>query len=370
MSLILKSVKDLWSKIYLWIFCNFFTFIIMITLSRKRKRMSHDNGIGAIGKVKIVNDQNFPAHEFFAPGRIFDVRIRHASATFLDDAMNCIRSMSIKFSKEKFKSPFDLEMNTGEISLFWSAWSFFKFASMRKEKYGIEYTNYYKNYPEGLKGAILALRRNPDSFHDLRYYAKTPFQFVGTDKIKRYAKYRIRPFDDIKESGIAEHLCERNICNQRVLSHESRGRNYLKEEYIQRVKNQEVKYKLEIQTRFAQDDEDPEIFNNMVTWPEEIYPWHDLAVIEIEKTLNWEESTRTGFSLKNMPKTLGYIPAKSIYDYNSLNYMRAHSEWARKARMLSYKFRKFPEEIPNDDDRNSEDWTKIQKVKHKNLLRS
>ncbi len=370
MKLIMRTISDIGAKIYLWIFCNFFTFIIMITLSRKRKRMSHDNGIGAIGKVTIVKNQEFPAHDFFVPGRVFDVKIRHASATFLDDAMNCIRSMSIKFSKEEFKSPFDLEMNTGEISLFWSAWSFFKFAQMRREKFGIEYPDYYKKYPEGLRGAKLALRRNPDSFHDLRYYAKTPFQFMGTDKIKRYAKYRIKPFENIKETGIEDRYCNRNVCNQRVLSYETRGRNYLKDEYVERVKKQEVKYMLQIQVRMAHDDENPEIFNNMLPWPEELFPWHDLAVLDIERTLDWEASTRMGFSLNNMPKTLGYIPAKSIYDYNSLNYMRAHSEWARKARMLSYKFRKFPKEIPNNDDRNSEDWTKIQKVKHANLLRS
>ena len=102
--------------------------------------------------------------------------------------------MSIKFSRHHIKSEFDIEMNTGEISLFWSAYSFFKFAQLRQEKYGVEYINYYKKYPEGLTGAQVALRRNPDSFHDLRYYAKTPFKFEGSDNIKRYAKYRVRPF--------------------------------------------------------------------------------------------------------------------------------------------------------------------------------
>ncbi len=331
--------------------------------------MSHDNGIAAIGKATIVGNQKFPKHEFFVPGKVFDCRIRHASATFLDDAMNCIRSMSIKFSKEEFKSPFDLEMNTGEISLFWSAWSFFKFAAMRKERYGVEYPEYYQKYPEGLKGAKLALRRNPDSFHDLRYYAKTPFQFTGTDQIKRYAKYRVIPYGDLEETGIIEHLCDRETSNQRILPEENRGRNYLKREFQKRVRTQEVKYRLQIQTRMAQDDEDPEIFNNMVPWCEEIYPWHDLAILEMEKTLDWEGSTRTSFSLKNMPKTLGYIPATDIYDYNSLNYMRAHSEWARRMRMLSYKFRKFPKEIPNNNYRNSGDWKKVQKYKYTKFMR-
>lgn len=367
---IYNRIKELFAKIYLWIFSNFFTWIIVLTLSlTKRKRMSHDNGIGGTGKITIVKNPTFPPHKFFSPGRVFDARIRHASATFLDDAMNCIRSMSIKFSRHHIKSEFDIEMNTGAISLFWSAHSFFKFAQLRQEKYGVEYINYYKKYPEGLTGAQEALRRNPDSFHDLRYYAKTPFKFEGSDNIKRYAKYRVRPFEDIPETGIMKNPSDIDTGNQRILPHETRGRNYLKEEYQERVKNKGAKYMMQIQTRMAQDDDDPEIFNNMVPWDEKAFPWHDLAVIEIDETLDWIESTKSCFSLNNMPKSLGIIPAKSIYDYNSLNYMRAHSETARRARLLSYKLFGYPKEIPNNDDRNSQDWAKIQKNVPSKIIR-
>ena len=96
----------------------------------------------------------------------------------------------------------------------------------------------------------------------------------------------------------------------------------------------------------------------MVVWDEEEHPWMDLAYFEIERTLDWKESTMTTFSVKNMPKTLGVLPAQSIYDYNSLNYFRTHSEIARHARRLSYKFFGFPPEIPNNDLRNSSDWAK------------
>jgi hypothetical protein len=41
-----------------------------------------------------------------------------------------------------------------------------------------------------------------------------------------------------------------------------------------------------------------------VIWDESVYPWQELAVIDIEKTLDWEESLLTTFSVKNMPKTL------------------------------------------------------------------
>ena len=53
---------------------------------------------------------------------------------------------------------------------------------------------------------------------------------------------------------------------------------------------------------------------------------------------------------------LGVLPAKSIFDYNSLNYLRAHSELARKARILSYKVYGMVPPIPDNDNRNVSDW--------------
>lgn len=366
-----SGIHRFWDKIYLWMFSQVFSLAIALMLSLpKRKRMSHDNGIGGSGQITIVKNQKFPAHPFFPPGKVYPARIRHASATFLDDAMNCIRSMSIKFSDHHFKSPFDIEMNSGEISLFWSAYSFVQFAKLRMEKYGVEYIEYYKKYPEGLKGAEVALRRNPSSFQNLRYYCKTPFMYIGEDKIKRYAKYRVRPLDDAPETGINLNMDPIDVGNQRILPHETRGRNYLKYEYEERVKREGAKYMMQIQTRIAQDDDDPEIFNNMIPWDEQSHPWHDLAIIEIDKALDWKESTLTSFSLNHMPKTLGIIPAKSVYDYNSLNYLRSHSEKARLARLLSYKVFGFPKPIPNNDIRNSEDWAMIQREKVSNISRN
>jgi len=110
---------------------------------------------------------------------------------------------------------------------------------------------------------------------------------------------------------------------------------------------------MQIQTRKAVKNEDPEIFNNMVVWDEEDYAWHDLAVITIDETLDWTDSNLTSFSLNNMPKNLGIIPAESIYDYNSLNYMRSHSEIARRARIFAYKLFGGPKAIPDNDNRNS-----------------
>jgi len=344
-------------KLVLWLYARFFGLMLALFLCfPHRKRMSHDNGIAATGKLRIVDDPEFPANDFFTPGREFPVRIRHASATFLDDAMNCIRSLSIKLSDHHIKSPFDIEMNTGETSLFWSAVSFLKFAKMRKEQYGIEYRNFNRQYPNGLTASQEAGRRHASSFHNLHYYCKTPFLYIGTDGIKRYAKYRAIPADGEPETGIDHDPSEWDQCNQRILPHETRGRNYLKYEYEDRVRREGARYRLQIQTHPASDDEDPEVFNNMVVWDENAYPWRDLGIMTIDRTLDWVDSTMTTFSVNNMPKGLGVIPANSIFDYNSLNYMRVHSEIARKARLLSYKVFGMVPPIPDNDNRNVSDW--------------
>jgi len=155
---------------------------------------------------------------------------------------------------------------------------------------------------------------------------------------------------------VREDLSDSDTCNQRVLPYETRSRNYLKYEYEDRVAREGAHYRLQIQLHQASNDDDPEIFNNMVLWDEGILPWQDLAEFKIEKTLDWKESILTTFSVNNMPKNLGILPAKSIYDYNSLNYLRGHSEVARKARLLSLKIFGMVPPIPDNDNRNAEDW--------------
>lgn len=355
--IIYNKIAGAIDKIILWWTAKWFGFLVAVFVSFfARKRMSHDNGIAGLGALRIVDDPKFPAHDFFAPGKEYPVRIRHATATYLDDAVNGIRSIAIKFSHHHFRSPFDIEMNAGPTTLFWSALSFLKFGAMKKEKWAIAYVEYIRRYPEGVKGSIGALRRDPTSYTTMIYYCKTPFLFIGNDGIKRYAKYRVIPANGEPETGLQVDPCEYEMPNQRVAPHNKNGRNYLKHEYEDRVKREGAHYTLQIQLLTAHDDEDPEVFNNMILWDEKIYPWHDLANFSITETLDWKESTLSTFSVNNMPKSLGVLPAKSIYDYNSLNYMRAHSEIARKARLLSYRVFGMVPPIPDNDNRNSEVW--------------
>ena len=342
-------------KFQLWMIANLFGVAIAINMGLKtRERMSHNNGIGARGKFKFDLDPRIPSHPFFEQGKVLPCQVRHAMATFYDDAMSTIRSLSLKLSEHHHKSPFDMNLNTGSISLFWNAASFLKLAKMRRQKWGIEYQDYYKRYPVGREGAISTLRRNPTSFANLTYYAKTPFNFKGNDGIQRYAKYRAIPFDsDTVESGLIPERDKYEPENQRVIPGEKRSRNYLKNELEKRLQKETVKYWFQIQIRDAKEDQDESIFNCCIDWDEEKFPWMNVGVIELNEIMDWDSSNIIGFDISNMPKGLDCIPAKSIYDYNSLNYMRARTEIARKARLFGYKIFGKPIEIPENDNRNS-----------------
>ena len=132
--IIVRFFRGCFDRTILWIYAKFFGIMLAIFLCfPKRQRMSHNNGIAAKGTFKVVPDPKFPPHEFFSPNRVFPLRIRHATSTFLDDAINCIRSLSLKLADVQFVIPFDLQMNTGDISLFWSVTSFFKFSALLYE---------------------------------------------------------------------------------------------------------------------------------------------------------------------------------------------------------------------------------------------
>jgi catalase len=351
---IITAINRLFGKISLWVATKAFTLALTIFGSiLARTKMSHNNGIAATGSIRFVDNPEFPLHPFFEPGKTLPCRIRHAAASFMDDAMRVVRSMSIKMANTRYKSPMDLEMNTGETALFWSIASFFRFAKYKKTRFGMQYEQYYRKYPAGLEGAHVGMRRNPTSFSNLKYYTQTPLKYKAVDNVLRYVKYRAVPAKEVPETGLLDNYDMMIPTeNQRTLPGETRSRNYLKDEYVDRLRKGPVMYKIQVQLHQASDDDDQEIFNCCRKWDEASHPWMDLAVITINKPLDWAESTRMIFSMRNLPKGLGTIPSHSIYDYNSLNYLRKHSDLARFARVWAIKLFGMPPEIPDNDVRN------------------
>src|SRR5262245_50545479 len=99
-----------WDRTLLIVLRVFIVSIISLRAFFTRQRMSHQNGILAAGTLQIVDQPGLPENGFFAPGKRFDCRLRHASVRLLDDAALVVRGASIKFADENYESPLDLLM--------------------------------------------------------------------------------------------------------------------------------------------------------------------------------------------------------------------------------------------------------------------
>jgi catalase len=345
-------IKRIFGRAILWSLTQVFVWggVVYYAALKLRQRMSHNKGVAGKGKVRILDNPEIPEHDFFVPGREFKCRIRHASVTYADDAMNQVRGASIKFADSEYKSPFDMEMNSGFNTLFWTAWNFITFVSKRKENNGEQYEEYYADEPRGLYGAQVCGKHMPSSFSTLEYQSKTPSFFTDVKGNKYYVKYRLIPHDrNIEEALIPEERLA-TIHNQRVEEDDPNSVNYLVDEYRQRIKNGPIKYRFQIQMHTPAEEDTDEIFNSFKSW-DETHPWKELAEVTIDEALSYDESVLIGFNIKHHPKSLGLIPSYSIHDYNSVSYMRTKVYPAYAARKWVYKRKGIPQQ-PDETFRN------------------
>lgn len=346
-------MKRLFDKFVLWAGATGFCWALVIVQSLiHRRKMSHNNGIAASGKLRIVDDPKFPAADFFEPGREFPCRIRHASVSYMDDAMLTVKAASIKFSDNAVESPLDIEMNCGR-SLFWSVWNFFQFVRNKHEHGGIQYPSYYRRFPAGRDAGQESVSRDPSSFSHLDYRSQCPFLFNAKDGRRRYCNFRLIPADrNIEPLVNRVDQIGWFFGDQRMLPDDPRHRNYIKQEYAERLSKGPVEYVLQIQLHEATDHDSEVLFCSNKIWDEEIHPWLDLAHVTINRLLSYEESLLMYFSLNHHPSSVGLIEATSIYDNNSVNYIRAKVDPAKKARLLAYKLFGMPKPVADIGPRN------------------
>jgi catalase len=336
----------MWKRLTLWFCAYVWAWVLVIASSlAMRRRMSHNAGTTTSGRLRVVDDPRFPPHDFFTPGRELPCRLRHAPVSYDDDTIVQVRSASLKFADASFESPLDLEMNTGEVSLFWSARNFlFEFFPLqdpvpKDDPKQLRYRRFYEKYPRGLVAAKDGIRRDPTSFAELRYHSQTPQHFLGKDGVRRYVKFRLLPWGDVPETGLVPPADVTDDWPEVVRDGETKAPNYLKRELEARIAAGPVKYRLQLQLHPAKatlEEEDQEIFNCNVAWDEAACPYMDVAVVTIDRALTWEEECRMIYSLRQCPPSLGLIPARSIDDYNSINTLRAASDIAKRVRVFVY----------------------------------
>ncbi len=330
--------------------------ITLITLNSifTRERMSHENGLVVRGQVRIRDNLDLPSNGFFTPGRTFQCRMRHASVSFIDDAALVVRAASIKFSDENVKSPFDMLMNNGNTTPFWNMDTFWQFMRCRMKGGRAALIEYFRRNPRCYMNVRDAVRRDAKSFANLFYYSQIPLEFHAFDGVRRYAKFRLIPVDPGAErDGVPSDEDLRKPWFQEARSHEARSRNYLKDEYVDRLHRENVRYRFQIQLLDWEESMDREYeLNSLYPWDEELYPWRDLAEVTIIEPMSYADGNECLFSLRHLPAdVLRIVRAEGFEDGPSIDYLRHGGWWPRRARLLMYRLRGQKEPIPDQRDR-------------------
>jgi arachidonate 5-lipoxygenase len=343
------TTRDLWVRSQLVGLRAICVALIALHSSFTRTRMSHENGIVARGRIRLVDDLAIPENDFFLPGREFACRLRHASVSLMDDAGLFVRAASLKFAHADIDSPLDLLMNGGSAAPFWNMHTFAQFMLARVRGGRAHLIPYFQANPRCFENVVSALRLRPDSFASLRYYSQTPFEFRARDGRLRYCKFRLLPEDGSPETGIPRDEDLRTPWFQEARPGETLLPNYLKDEYVERVRNRGARYILQMQLHeWRPDDERDVILNSLYAWEESTHPWVRVADVHIDK-VHWEDpyGYRCVFEISHHPECIGLIEPLSIYDPPSLEYLRVGGALAARARLIGIKLFRAPQPVPH-----------------------
>ena len=314
-----------------------------------RTRMSHENGIVARGRIRVADDLALPENDFFVPGREFPCRLRHASVSFMDDAGLFVRAASLKFADADVESPLDLLMNGGTAAPFWNMHTFAQFMLAKMRGGRAHLIPYFQANPRCFENVVSALRLRPDSFASLHYHSQTPFEFRASDGRLRYCRFRMLPEDRGPETGMPREEDLRTPWFQEARPGETLFPNYLKDEYVERVRSRGARYILEMQLHeWRPDDKRELILNSLYEWEESTHPWVQVANVHIDKIHEEDPyGYRCVFEINHHPACIRLIEPLSIYDPPSLEYLRVGGALAARARLIGIRLFGTPQPVPH-----------------------
>lgn len=345
----MTTTPSWWAKLQLGGLRAVCVTLIALNSLASRQRMSHQNGIVARGRVRIVDSLAIPDTDFFRPGREFPCRLRHASVSFMDDAGMFVRGASLKFADADLDSPLDILMNGGTTAPFWNMYTFAQFMYARVLGGRAHVIPYFQNNPRCFRNVVDALRLRPTSFTQLHYHSQTPFEFRARDGRLRYCKFRLLPEDRGPETGLPREADLRTPWFQEAKPGETLPPNYLKDEFRQRVTNGGAAYHLEIQLHDWQEGDDRAVvLNSLYAWDEIAHPWMPLATVHIDAIHDADPyGLRCVFPITNHPDCIQLIEPLSIHDPPSLEYLRVGGALAHKARLLGTRLFGPPQPVPD-----------------------
>lgn len=313
--------------------------------ARTRKRASHLYGVGMRARLKLCDapPPGVPDNRFFTPrgesrGRELLCVARFANLTLADDAGLDVRGAAISLTDPRHGGRFDMVMNTGSTA---PVRDIIDFALFVGSKFFPAWASRAVVQSDRVKreGAVVGLRRAPESFARMYYYSQIVRWWFQADDGRMYlVRYRLAPEDLGAESGLPDAVDAEHVWLRARRPGDGRAKDYLRQELRARVASgTPVRMRFQAQFHESMPDLDLQWYDATVDWPQPQHPWLDLGVLTLEDALDDEYTERLEFWPGNHPSSVGIPPSNGLRDPRSLgdSEVRVVYELQRFRRWLS-----------------------------------
>ena len=287
------------------------------TLTTKR-RASHLLGVAARGTLTVTDEPRRAPNAFFVAGTELSLVARFANLTELDDAALDVRGGSLSIVSADGQQRFDMVMNTGSAAPVRNVVQFAGFVGSKfLPTFGSELI--VKSNRMAREGGIVGLRRAPSSFTRLYYHSQIVRWWMEPGGALHLARYRLAPDDLGPESGLPSPEDVQHIWDRKRLPDAEGGPSYLRSELLDRVAHHPpVKLRFQVQLKPGHQDLQLAWYDASVDWPEDDYPWIDIGVVALTKTLSPQDCERLAFNPWTHPPSFGVPPSTGVFDPRSL----------------------------------------------------
>jgi thioesterase domain-containing protein/acyl carrier protein len=300
-----------------------------------KTRFFHPKATDADGELTVLDQLTIPQHDFFTPGRRFDVVARCGNATVSDDAAPDLRGISLRLyepgsagadSGGAASAPgdglLDLTMNTGECFFASNAVNFQQFAAGGDIRDAL-----FEREPRRLAVVWDAIRR-PVSYLGYDYYSQAPRCFVAADGTMWLVRFRLRASEEHPDQGEYDPGLRRYPPDPPDLlprdSGDTRPPTFMHDELVARLAGPGVDSVLQLQLHPVTGTPLDEIaLDSSLPWPEREYRWHDVARLRLTGLADGALAEGLRFNAANGPESLGIAIATSPHESASLNHARA-----------------------------------------------
>ncbi len=299
----------------------------LVAGSRMQKaRVFHRNATAVRGSLRVLDHADLPTHEFFRPGRRFDVLARYSNGIESDDIAPAIRGITLRLldpAGDGTSGLLDLSLITGDRFFARTADHFRRYSSGDAARAAL-----VRDVPD-LPDTVWSMYRNATSFAEYHYYSQVPGGFVGADGRQWLVRYRLLPVGGAAEAAQFEPgelwLPPAPPGELSRDASDRRSRSFLHDEVRSRVLTSAVEGMLQLQLHPVTDSaaENEAALDCTRAWPEELYPWRDLATLHIDTLVNHAVVERLGFSPSVAPAELGMPLATSPHENASPSHLRA-----------------------------------------------